>query len=253
VNAQLHYNHIFLIKTKHKGNMSDYQSRIRARLKELQRRTIHFLGGRSIREIEYDFACRYVLGESVSLLDVGGSESLLPLQFAERGYSVTVYDYRNYPEQHPNLTTIQGDFLANKIPDNCFDFVVMISTIEHIGFGSYGAPVYADGDFMAMSQAKRILKPSGKLILTFPFASQEHIVPGFERWYDIIRVRRLFEGMYVLAEEYYAPNIRVFGRNFKWVPASLEQISTTDDVIQRYGYQCNACYVVSPIPRSHLV
>ena len=192
-----------------------------------------------------------MVGEHVSVLDVGGCESLLPLQLAKRGYSVTVYDFRQYPEQYPNLSTIQGDFLANKIPDNSFDFVVMISTIEHIGFGSYGAPVYADGDFLAMYQAKRILKPSGRIVLTFPFASKEHIVSGFERWYDIIRVQRLFEGMYLLTEEYYVPHTKVFGRVVKWLPASLEQISSTDDVVQRYGYQCNACYVVSPIPASH--
>jgi SAM-dependent methyltransferase len=231
--------------------VGNYHSRIRSRIRELERRTIRYLGGLSNRDFEYDFAYRQVVGENVSVLDVGGSESLLPLQFARRGYSVTVYDFREYPEQHPNLSTIQGDFLANKIPDNCFDFVVMISTIEHIGFGSYGAPVYTNGDFMAMSQIKRILKPSGRIIITFPFASNEHIVTGFERWYDITRVQRLFDGMYVLAEEYYIPYNKVFGRVVKWLPASLEQISKTDDVVQKYGYQCNACYVVSPTPRLH--
>jgi SAM-dependent methyltransferase len=233
--------------------MGDYHSMIQVRIRELVRRTIRYLGGLSNRDAEYDFAYRQVVGERVSVLDVGGSESLLPLQLAKRGYSVTVYDFREYPEQHPNLSTIQGDFLANKIPDNSFDFVVMISTIEHIGFGSYGAPVYADGDFMAMSQAKRILKPSGRIVLTFPFASKEHIVTEFERWYDITRVQRLIEGMYVLAEEYYVPHTKVLGRVVKWLPASLEQIANTDDVVQRYGYQCNACYVVSPIPRSHFI
>ena len=233
--------------------MGDYHSRIQVRIRELERRTIRYLGGLSNRDTEYDFAYRQVVGERVSVLDVGGSESLLPLQFAKRGYSVTVCDFREYPEHHPNLSTIQGDFLANKIPDNSFDFVVMISAIEHIGFGSYGAPVYTDGDFMAMSQVKRILKPTGRIVITFPFASKEHIVAGFERWYDILRVQHLFDGMYILAEEYYAPHTKVFGRIFKWLPASLEQISNTDDVIQRYGYQCNACYAVSPIPRSHFV
>jgi SAM-dependent methyltransferase len=233
--------------------MSNYRGRFKVRIRELQRRTIRFLGGLSNRDTEYDFAYRQVVGENVKLLDVGGSESLLPLQFAKRGYSVTVYDFRKYPEQHPNLSTIQGDFLANKIPDHSFDFIVMISTIEHIGFGSYGAPLYEDGDFIAMSQAKRLLKPSGRIVLTFPFASKEHIITGFERWYDLKRVQRLFEEMYVLAEEYYIPQTKVFGKVVKWVPSSLEQISTTDDVLLRYGYQCNACYVVAPMPRSYFV
>jgi len=190
-----------------------------------------------------------VVGEHVSVLDVGGSESLLPLQFAKRGYPSTVYDFRPYPEQHPNLTSIQGDFLVNKLPDDSFDFVVMVSTIEHIGFGSYGAPVYTDGDFKAMSEAKRLLKLSGRIVLTFPFASKEHHIVGFERWYDLQRVQRLFEGMYILAEEYYVPHTLIFGRVVKWLPASLEQITTVDNVVEEYGYQCNACYVVSLVPR----
>lgn len=229
--------------------MTVYHSKIRVRFLELVRRTVRFLGGLSGRGFEYDFAYRQVVGECARVLDVGGSESLLPLRFAKRGYSVVVYDAREYPEQHPNLTSIQGDFLANELPDHSFDYVVMVSTIEHIGFGSYGAPVCTDGDFLAMSEAKRVLKPSGRIILTFPFVSKEHHVPGFERWYDLERVQRLFEGMYVLAEEYHVPGATVLGRVVKWVPASLEQITMVGDVVERYGYHTNACYMVSPVPR----
>jgi SAM-dependent methyltransferase len=224
-------------------------SRIRVWVLELERRIVRCLGGLAGRDFEYDFVCRQVVGEDVSVLDVGGCESLLPLRLARRGYSVTVYDFREYPERHPSLTSIQGDFLVSELPDDSFDFVVMVSTIEHIGFGSYGAPVYTDGDFMAMSEAKRVLKPSGRIVLTFPFASKEHHVPGFERWYDLQRVQRLFEGMYVLAEEYYVPHTRILGRTVKFAPASSEQITTVDDVVKRYGYQCTACYSVSLVPR----
>jgi 2-polyprenyl-3-methyl-5-hydroxy-6-metoxy-1,4-benzoquinol methylase len=228
--------------------MSNYPSRFQVRFKEFKRRTIHYLGGFQCRDIEYDFVYRHVFGEGVSVLDVGGCESLLALQFAKRGYSVTVQDFRKYPEKHPNLSTIQGDFLTNTLPNQSFDFVVMVSAIEHMGFGSYGAPIYKDGDFLAMEQIKRILKPSGRIVLTFPIANKEIIVTGFERWYDIKRLQHLFEGMYILAEEYYVPSTKVFGKIVKWLPASLEQISDTDDVIKRYGYQCNACLEISPVP-----
>ncbi len=53
---------------------------------------------------------------------------------------VTVCDVRRYSETHPNLTVVEGDFLHNSFPDTVFDLVVMVSTIEHIGFGSYGDP-----------------------------------------------------------------------------------------------------------------
>lgn len=229
--------------------MSLRHNKIHVRLRELERRTVRFFGGLSNRDSEYSFAYRYVVGEHVSVLDVGGSESLLPFQFAKRDYAVTVYDFREYPEQHPNITTIRGDFLSNALPDDSFDYVVMISTIEHIGLGGYGTPVCADGDFKAISEAKRVLKPGGKIVFTFPFVSKECIVTGFERWYDLKRVQRLFRGMYVLAEEYYVPHTKILGRIVKWLPASLEQITTIENVVEKYGYQCNACYVVSPISR----
>ena len=175
--------------------------------------------------------------------------SLLPLKFAKNGHSVTVYDFRYYPEDHSNLISIKGDFIANELPDDSFDYVVMVSTIEHIGFGSYEAPEYIDGDFKALAEAKRVLKPTGKIILTFPFANKEIHVDSFERWYDIRRVLKLFSGMHVLVEEYYIPNTKFLGRIVKWVPASLEQITSVDDVVKTFGYQCNACYVLSPSKR----
>lgn len=164
--------------------MASRHSKTLVQVRELERRILRFLGGLSLRDIEYDFAYRNVVGEHVNILDVGGAESILPLRFAKRGCMVTVYDFREYPEQHPNLKSIQGDFLQNNLPDSTFDFVVMVSTIEHIGFGSYGAPVYTDGDFKAMAESKRVLRPQGRIVLTFPFASKDHHVPGFERcWF----------------------------------------------------------------------
>ncbi len=229
--------------------MQKYHSRIHVRVRDLQRRFIRFLGGLSNRDFEYDFAYRNVVGQDLNILDVGGSESLLPLKFAKSGHSVTVYDFRDYPESHSNLTSTKGDFITNELPDDSFDYVVMVSTIEHVGFGSYDAPGYIDGDYKALEEARRVIKPSGRIVLTFPFASTETLVEGFERWYDINRVKMLFSGMHVLAEEYYIPQIIFLGRVLKWVPASLEQITSVDDVVKTFGYQCNACYLISPSKR----
>ena len=199
-------------------------SRLRARVREIQRRMVRFCGGLSLRDAEYDFAYRHIVGENLRVLDVGGVGSRLPLQLARRGFLVTVLDVRPYPERHPNLTVVQADFLTNSIPDGSFDYVVMISCIEHMGFGGYGDPVCEDADFRAMAQALRILKPDGKLILTFPFCDRYAVQPGFERWYDRARAHRLFEGLQVVDQEYYIPHARLFNRIVKWIPASLQQI-----------------------------
>jgi SAM-dependent methyltransferase len=227
--------------------MCALQNKIQARFRKLEWRTIRFLGGLSPRDAEVDFVYRHVVGQLGSILDVGACKSLLPLQLARQGHSVTVFDVQQYPERHPNLSVIQGDFLSNSLPNTSFDYVVMVSAIEHMGLGTYGASVCADGDFKAIAEAKRVLKPSGRIILTLPIADKEHHIVRFQGWYDLSRVQRLLEGMYVLAEEYYLPCTEMLGRIFKCLPVSLDQITTHDYVRNRF--QCAACYVVSQVPR----
>jgi len=233
--------------------MMRIRSKIRSRIREIERRSLRFFGCLSNRDSEYEFAYWQVAGDNLEILDIGACESLLPMKFARDGHHVTVCDIREYPERHPNLVSIRGDFIECQLPEKAFDYVLLISTIEHIGFGSYGAPVYKDGDFLAMEKAKRVIKPTGRIVLTFPFASKENIVSRFERWYDIARVKRLFEGMHVLAETYFIPHTKIFGRIVKWVPATLEQINSVDDVVNKYGYQCNAYYTVSLSPRQNFI
>ncbi|MEM4216720.1 MAG: methyltransferase domain-containing protein [Candidatus Methanomethylicaceae archaeon] len=148
-------------------------SPLKVRMREIARRTLRLFGGCSSRDVEYDFAYRNVVGSRLTILDVGGCDSLLPLIFARIGHLVTVYDFRPYPERHPNLTVVQGDFLTNSLPADSFDVVIMISTLEHIGLGGYGAPEYPDADFVVMKELRRILVNGGRAIITFPFNERE--------------------------------------------------------------------------------
>jgi SAM-dependent methyltransferase len=190
---------------------------------------LHFLGGRSSRDVEYDFVWRNVVGQKLKILDIGGCDSLLPVVFAKQGHDVTVYDFRRYTERHANLVAIQGDFLYNDLPGHSFDYVILVSTIEHIGFGSYGAPRYEDGDIEVIKEVKRVLAEDGKVILTFPFAEREKEIRGFERWYDVDRVKRL----------------KVLNRWVKWVPAVLRQAQSSPEPS---GCPSVACFVVSLKP-----
>lgn len=221
------------------------KDKLKARIRELLRRSVRVLDWQSNRDVEYSFARRQVVGAGARVLDVGGIGGVIHLNLARADMQVSVYDFREYPEKHPNITSIQGDFLKNDLPDDHFDYVMLISAIEHVGFGGYGDPEYDDGDFEAFAEVKRVLKPDGKIVITFPFAGEHRIIPGFERWYDIERVRRLFDGMEIIAEEYYMPRRKVLGRWIDWVSVSLEQIKR---VYTDQGCQGCACYVVSPVP-----
>ena len=148
-------------------------SPLKVRLRETSRRILRLFGGRWIRDVEYDFAYRNIAGKELRILDIGGCDSLLPLTFAKAGHTVIVYDFRLYQERHPNLTVIQSNFLENQLPPCSFDAVVMVSTIEHIGLGGYGAPEMSDADFEVMRELHRILADGGRVILTFPFNERE--------------------------------------------------------------------------------
>ena len=220
--------------------MLDPDSRPGVRVREILRRCVRFVGGRSERDLEYDFVVRHVSGHNLQILDVGGVGSLLPLYLARKGYMVTVCDVRRYPEEHPNLTAVEGDFLANRFPDATFDFVVMVSTIEHIGFGCYGDPFIEDGDRMAMQQVWRVLKEHGRVILTTPFTAQERIINGFERWYDMDRLTRLLNDFRITVCEFWVPALWFRGRCLRWTPATVERARLAESV---YGYHATACLV----------
>jgi len=220
--------------------MLDPDSRLGVRLREILRRCLRLVGGRSERDLEYDFVLRHVGKGNLQILDVGGVGSLLPLYLARKGHKVTVYDVRRYPEAHPNLTVIKGDFLANSLPDAAFDLVVMVSTIEHIGFGCYGDPVIADGDSVAIQQVYRVLKERGRLILTTPFTAQHRIYNSFERWYDMDRLTQLLGSFRIVALEFWLPVLWFRGRCLKWTQTTLDQARQAEAV---YGYHATICVV----------
>ncbi len=52
--------------------MLDPDSRLGVRVREISRRCLRFVGGKSERDLEYDFVLRHVSGHSLQILDVGG-------------------------------------------------------------------------------------------------------------------------------------------------------------------------------------
>ncbi len=74
---------------------------------------------------------------------------------------------------------IVSDILSIPVPDASFDAVLCTEVLEHVA-----DPVRVVGELA------RVLRPSGKLIVTAPFASYTHIAPyffatGFSRyWYE---------------------------------------------------------------------
>ena len=129
------------------------------------------------------------------ILDVGCHGTKLVIELASLGYEVYGIDGIEYPLQHPNFTFVLGDICKTPFPDDFFDAVTAVSTIEHIGLGRYGDQLHSDGDKIAMKEIKRILKPGGKAIITVPFGKKTVVYRGeiqLHRVYDSQALNELF-------------------------------------------------------------
>ncbi len=146
-----------------------------------------------IIEQPFAFAQLCTLPPGARILDIGGGESTVGFSLASMGYDVTVLEPQGYPFEHPNLTVVEQP-LEDFEPDASFDAVLLLSAIEHFGIGHYRNNPEADdtADLDAMAIVKRLLRPTGLLVLTTPFGPAE--VNDVERIYDDAGLQRLVSG-----------------------------------------------------------
>lgn len=174
----------------------------------------------SERLVEYPLLYHYLdLAPGQKVLDFGCVESLLPLQLCSLGLQVTGMDFRPYPFTHTNFNFIQGDILQWHPPADCFDAVVTISVIEHVGLAGYGDPESVQGDKIAVRKLLHALKPGGRLYLTVP-VGKARTVGDYYRVYDAASLRELVPNIEV---------IRVFGKDGRyaqWRETDLEQVGS---------------------------
>jgi hypothetical protein len=157
------------------------------------------------RIVEVPFATMALgrLPHGASILDVGSAESTFPLSAASLGYRVTAVDPRGLPYSHPNLDVLAGRFEDLPTPEQRFDAVFLISTIEHVGLPAYG--VVPRGVVLPGSGADRellervsseLLSEDGLLVVTMPYGPEA--VDDFERTYGDDALDRLLDGWTVV-------------------------------------------------------
>lgn len=95
-----------------------------------------FFGFDYPRLIEWNFVLRHLKKDvGLRILDVGCCASLFIHELARYG-EVTGIDSRDYFEKlPPHINFKRGDVLKMEFAGNYFDFIVMVSLIEHIGLG----------------------------------------------------------------------------------------------------------------------
>lgn len=145
------------------------------------------------RYLEYPWAIDNLYPFSGKILDIGCAGSMFPLILTSLGYETYGIDIREYkPSNIINFT--KGDICNSPFKDGEFDVITAISSIEHIGLGGrYGSKNDENGDYQAMKEIRRILKPYGKLLMTVPFSKRLKITKS-HRVYNNDSLNRLLEG-----------------------------------------------------------
>ena len=175
-----------------------------------------------IVEIPFAIQTAAALPKGAKILDLGCTESPLPLQLSALGYAVTGFDFREYPYRHPNLTFVQGDMTKLPFENGTFDGVMSISTLEHVGIGFYSDPQeVAQADKKAMAQIVRVLKPGGIFVLTAPYGVKAQT--GHQRIYNQEGLEDLFSGLSVQERRYFKSDILPGADCNTWVEVDQEE------------------------------
>jgi SAM-dependent methyltransferase len=103
----------------------------------------------------------------------------------------------------PGFETVVADARELPFPDTSFDQVLLVSTLEHVGADNevYGVHGGSDdtGREAALRELRRVLRPSGSLLVTVPLGEQGDY--GWFRQEDIGGWTRLFTGAGYFVEE----------------------------------------------------
>ena len=188
------------------------------------------------RSREYEFVFRYIaplllypkpFRKFIRILDVGGGESRLANTLADLGFDVTVIDIGDV--DHGSAKFVRANILEYDFPQGCFNLIIAISTIEHIGLPAYGQKILdADGDVETVRKLKKWLAPGGILLITVPYGRPHH-PPDFERVYNRESIWRLgVWDLEILEKSFYCYNRR---DPHDFLPCRQEEAEKTDAVL----------------------
>lgn len=122
--------------------------------------------------------------QNAQVLEIGSGEAdwITPMLILRPDLQITGIDCRPVKRRVP---IIQANVVGYAFPEASFDAIVAVSTLEHIGLGSYQDPHDRDGDSKTFAQCARWLKPGGWLYADVPYRpGGPYVITGNYRAYD---------------------------------------------------------------------
>lgn len=102
---------------------------------------------------------------------------------------------------------------AEELPwvDASVDCLTSLCSIEHFGLGAYGDPFDPNGDYKAISEMVRVLRPGGNLVLTTTVNRINSFTTfNIHRIYGLEALRSMFAGLEIVEENFFSMRRREF-------------------------------------------
>ena len=177
----------------------------------------------SDRFIEYPWLLENINITSGRLLDVGSTIGDQLYETLPKSIEINCLNLSAKKFKNKQIKFKQGDIRKTDYPDNYFNLITCVSTLEHIGVnGRYGSYYDPAGDIKAMSEIKRILKPGGILLATVPYGAKD-VLP-INKLYNKNRIANLFSGLEIISQEF-----KKFNKNWHvWLKVGETEAAKTD-------------------------
>jgi len=190
------------------------------------------------RTIEYLWILRNLDKNKKKVLDIGCSGSFLSYELIARGYDTFGIDIQGYYEKPLEMKFYLSDIRSLPFENDFFDQIILVSTLEHIGIGTFGDPQYENGDLIALKEIKRLLTPTGKVFITVPYAEKSSIT--WHRFYDNQRLQKFTEnGLIILKEEYF----RCIKN--RWTKFTKKDFSKGKFTLEKNKVSCIVCLILA--------
>lgn len=163
----------------------------------------------NVREIWYEHMHRYAFAAPIvtglDVLDAACGEGYGSAMLSASAHSVTSVDVSSKAIEHakrrydlPNVVYQQADCCSLPFEDHTFDCIVSFETIEHL-----------EGQSKMLSEFRRVLKPTGFLLISSPDKAVYSEQQGFD---NPFHVRELYRHEFEALLESEFPVCRFFGQ-----------------------------------------
>lgn len=165
---------------------------------------------KSYIDYECEFAARHLNKLNPDkILDIGSYRHFIIGILSHS--KVTTVDIRGREPILPSETVVIGDAKKLNLPNDQFDAILSLCTLEHVGLGRYGDEFDLEADRKAFGEMTRLLKSGGHLIFTTSITGgQPSLVFNAHRIYSYEMIRAFCSGLVCIEEKFYSQKFKKF-------------------------------------------